>query len=260
MYYIYKIENLVNHKKYIGLTNNINRRRARHFTDLSCGRHDNNFLQKEYDKYGKENFSFEKIFEGDVSVEEISLKEQYYIEQYDSYYEGYNQNKGGNFGPTNGGSHLVRSDILNILATTEFMKRPGTVLGKIFNVSNTTIMRIKNGTNHCETYEEYHKMPIEKRKELFNIFCEANNLQQTLEESHKIEGKRKLNKEQVFMILANAEFKIMPNTHIAKLVGIKSPYTTTCVARRENYKEYAIEYDKLSNEEKQKIVTLLSNK
>lgn len=34
MYYIYKIENLLNHKKYIGLTNNIQRRRARHFTDL----------------------------------------------------------------------------------------------------------------------------------------------------------------------------------------------------------------------------------
>lgn len=34
MYYIYKIENLINEKKYIGLTNNIKRRRARHFTDL----------------------------------------------------------------------------------------------------------------------------------------------------------------------------------------------------------------------------------
>jgi predicted GIY-YIG superfamily endonuclease len=30
-YYIYKIENLVNHKIYIGLTKNIGRRRCRHF-------------------------------------------------------------------------------------------------------------------------------------------------------------------------------------------------------------------------------------
>ena len=35
MYFIYKIENLKNHKKYIGLTNNVARRRARHFTDLT---------------------------------------------------------------------------------------------------------------------------------------------------------------------------------------------------------------------------------
>jgi hypothetical protein len=44
MYYIYKIENLINHKIYIGLTNNIIRRRNRHFTDLRCNRHDNSFL------------------------------------------------------------------------------------------------------------------------------------------------------------------------------------------------------------------------
>ena len=43
-YYIYKIENLVNHKKYIGLTNNIQRRRCRHFGDLRRGVHDNHFL------------------------------------------------------------------------------------------------------------------------------------------------------------------------------------------------------------------------
>ena len=43
---------LINQKKYIGLTNNIQRRRARHFTDLKNGRHDNHFLQKEYNIYG----------------------------------------------------------------------------------------------------------------------------------------------------------------------------------------------------------------
>lgn len=85
MYYIYKIENLVNHKKYIGLTNNLSRRKARHFTDLYCGRHDNSFLQKEFKQYGKENFSFEKIFEGDVDYKTISEKEKEYIKYYDSY-------------------------------------------------------------------------------------------------------------------------------------------------------------------------------
>lgn len=45
MYYIYKIENLINHKKYIGLTNNIKRRRNRHFSDLEGNRHCNSFLK-----------------------------------------------------------------------------------------------------------------------------------------------------------------------------------------------------------------------
>ena len=90
MYYIYKIENLINHKTYIGLTNNIVRRRNRHFTDLRCNRHDNSFLQKEVNIFGLDNFSFEKIFEGDITVDEIEEKEKYYIKYYDSYYNGYN--------------------------------------------------------------------------------------------------------------------------------------------------------------------------
>jgi len=125
MYYIYKIENLKNNKKYIGLTNNIIRRKTRHFTDLRRNRHDNSFLQKEFNIYGEKNFSFNIEFEGDVSYEEISQKEKEYIALYDSYKNGYNQNEGGNFGPSNGGSHLTESDILNILATLEFMTKPG---------------------------------------------------------------------------------------------------------------------------------------
>ena len=125
MYYIYKIENVKNNKKYIGLTNNIARRRARHFTDLKCNRHENSFLQKEFNLYGKEAFSFEIVFAEDVSEKVISDKEKEYIAYYDSYRNGYNQNEGGNFGPSNGGSHLTQSDIFNILSAIEFMVRPG---------------------------------------------------------------------------------------------------------------------------------------
>ena len=139
MYYIYKIQNLINHKKYIGLTNNIQRRRSRHFTDLKCNKHDNSFLQKEYNIYGAENFIFNIEFQGDISAEQIGEKEKYYIKFYDSYKNGYNQNEGGNFGPSNGGSHLIQSDIFNICAALEFCSRPGGVLSKMFNVSLTTI-------------------------------------------------------------------------------------------------------------------------
>lgn len=111
MYFIYKIENLINHKIYIGLTNNIERRRERHFSDLRNNRHDNSFLQKEFLKYGEQNFSFAIEFSGDITTEEIGEKEKYYVQKYDSYRNGYNQNKGGNFGPSNGGTHLTQQDI-----------------------------------------------------------------------------------------------------------------------------------------------------
>ena len=90
MYYIYKIENKINHKKYIGLTNNVMRRKMRHFSDLKRNCHDNSFLQKEYNIYGEENFSFEIIYMDDISAQEIGDKEKYYISFYDSYQNGYN--------------------------------------------------------------------------------------------------------------------------------------------------------------------------
>ncbi|MEG0153592.1 MAG: GIY-YIG nuclease family protein, partial [Cellulosilyticaceae bacterium] len=121
MYYIYKIENLINEKKYIGLTNNIKRRRARHFTDLKGKRHDNKFLQKEYNVYGAESFSFTVEYEKDMDILETGEKEREYIKKYDSYRNGYNQNEGGNFGPSNGGSQLTQSDVFNILSAIEFM-------------------------------------------------------------------------------------------------------------------------------------------
>ena len=200
MYYIYKIENLLNHKKYIGLTNNIARRRARHFTDLRCGRHDNSFLQKEFLRDGENNFSFEIIFEGNVTSQEISEKEKYYIKLYDSYYNGYNQNEGGNFGPANGGSHLTKSDIFNILSALQFMSRPGQILADMYDVSRTTISRIKKGENHSQIKEEYDALSEDMKKSIYKIFCDSTNFYENKVNTTIIQSKRKLSKEQVFQI------------------------------------------------------------
>lgn len=259
MYYIYKIENLINHKKYIGLTNNINRRRARHFTDLRCNRHDNSFLQKEFNIFGESNFSFGIEYEGDITSEEIGEKEKEYIKKYDSYYNGYNQNEGGNFGPSNGGSHLTKSDIFNICAALEFCSRPGGVLSEMFGVTKTTISRIKHKENHCQVIEEYDNMPEEKRKDIYRIFCESSNFYTKKVNQTIITSKRQLTKEQVFMILYNFENKILTQKDMARKVNIKSTYTLDCIKKGITYKDYTLEYNKLSNEEKQKIVSLFSN-
>lgn len=260
MYYIYKIENLQNHKIYIGLTNNIARRRSRHFTDLRCNRHDNSFLQKEFNIYGEENFSFSIEFEGDVTDKEIGEKEREFIAKYDSYRNGYNQNEGGNFGPSNGGSHLTQSDIYNICAALEFCSRPGGVLSKMFDVSLTTISRIKKEVNHNQYINEYKNMPLEERKAIYKIFCESSNFYEIKVNQTIIKSKRKLTKEQVFMVLYNFENKIVTQKEMARRVGVASTYTLDCIKEGISYKDYSLEYSKLNNEEKQKIVSLFSNK
>jgi hypothetical protein len=46
---------------------------------------------------------------------------------------------------------------------------------------------------------------------------------------------------------------------MAKRVNIKSTYTLICIRDGLTYKDYALEYNKLTKKEKQKIVSLLSN-
>ena len=260
MYYIYKIENLLNHKKYIGLTNNIARRRARHFTDLRCGRHDNSFLQKEFLRDGENNFSFEIIFEGNVTSQEISEKEKYYIKLYDSYYNGYNQNEGGNFGPANGGSHLTKSDIFNILSALQFMSRPGQILADMYDVSRTTISRIKKGENHSQIKEEYDSLSEDMKKSIYKIFCDSTNFYENKVNTTIIQSKRKLSKEQVFQIFLNEELGRPQTLHaLMNKFSLDSSNTIYTILKGQSYKDYALEYSKLTKEQKDKIAQLLGN-
>lgn len=43
------------------------------------------------------------------------------------------------------------------------------------------------------------------------------------------------------------------------MLGIKSPYALTCIKEGRSYKDYSDKYNRLSNTEKQKIVSLFSN-
>jgi len=55
---IYMIENLINHKVYIGQSQDIERRQKDHMRHLKHGNHDNPHLQNAWNKYGADNFRF----------------------------------------------------------------------------------------------------------------------------------------------------------------------------------------------------------
>ena len=56
---VYKITNLLNSKIYVGSSVNIYNRMHLHFSKLRKGKHHNLHLQNAFNKYGRENFSFE---------------------------------------------------------------------------------------------------------------------------------------------------------------------------------------------------------
>lgn len=92
---IYCIENLVNHKKYIGQSNDIEHRWKTHKYALNSGCHDNDYLQKSWNKYGCENFRFYIIELCDIEM--LDEREVYYIDFYDTLNRdnGYNLTSGG---------------------------------------------------------------------------------------------------------------------------------------------------------------------
>ena len=85
---IYKIENKVNSKVYIGSSNNIKRRWQKHKALLRHNKHQNSHLQAAWNKYGEDNFAF-SIVEL-CPIDNLISREQYFI---DSMNPEYNQSK-----------------------------------------------------------------------------------------------------------------------------------------------------------------------
>lgn len=115
MQYIYKIENIQNHKIYIGLTNNWERRKRQHFASYR----NDSYIDSEILK-NPSLFTFEVIDQADTR-EEIEIKEIYWIKYYDSFKNGYNRTPGGFVGSCwntendkNPRAQLTCEDVANI--------------------------------------------------------------------------------------------------------------------------------------------------
>ena len=69
---IYKIENLLSHKIYIGQSINIEKRWKEH-----CQPSSNSLIAKDIQKYGKDNFSF--IILEECLIDKLNEREDFYI-------------------------------------------------------------------------------------------------------------------------------------------------------------------------------------
>lgn len=116
--YVYLITNLINNKKYVGITNDYKKRWSAH----KRAQDPNMMIAQAIKKYGAENFKFE-LLESNVAIEEIDDKEKFYIQQLETHIstgKGYNVSKGGRYishedqdtrGHYNSNAHLTKEEV-----------------------------------------------------------------------------------------------------------------------------------------------------
>lgn len=87
MYYVYKFENKINGKVYIGRTDNFDRRLVEHRASVKSGK--GYALHSAIRKYGWENFEYNVIDQAET-LQEIIAKEYEHIVKHNSVRTGYN--------------------------------------------------------------------------------------------------------------------------------------------------------------------------
>jgi group I intron endonuclease len=92
---IYCIKNTIDNRQYIGLSRDIRRRWNEHRSELRSNQHDNIYLQRAWNKYGEESFSFDIVELCDPFI--ICDRERHYIAEYHTlaHENGYNLTSGG---------------------------------------------------------------------------------------------------------------------------------------------------------------------
>ena len=139
MGYIYKITNKVNNKAYIGQTiKTVEKRFQQHKNNSNKPYFSQIVLYKAFNKYGIQNFKCETIEE--IPNEQLDEREKYWIEYYDTYFNGYNSTLGGRL------VELYQWDIDDIIEKY-FELKSARKVAKYFGCDHNTIDRILNINN-----------------------------------------------------------------------------------------------------------------
>lgn len=164
MGYIYKITNTLNDKVYIGQTiKTVQKRFTQHKNNSNKEYFSQIVLYKAFNKYGIENFICEEIEE--VPNDKLDEREKYWIEYYDSYFNGYNSTLGGR------ATQLYNWDTDDIIEKYMILKSARAVAKEI-GCDHSTIDRIlnENGVKRFTPSQQQSRPLYFKKKDEIHHF------------------------------------------------------------------------------------------
>ena len=184
MGHIYKIENKINGKVYIGQTvKSIQKRFTQHKNNSNKPYFSQIILYKAFNKYGIENFECTEIEE--VPNELLDEREKYWIEYYNSYFDGYNSTLGGR------ATQLYNWDIDDIIEKYLETKSARQV-AKIIGCDHSTIDNILNinGVKRFTPAQQISKKTILKNDKEEYVFETTTDAAQWLIDTGRSRSKK----------------------------------------------------------------------
>ena len=166
--FIYRILCIPTGKSYIGQTIDINRRKHEYFSALRRNKLENPKLQKAWNKYGEENFSFEFWAFDNITPEQLDNLECEYIEKYNSLEKGFNLVSGGGFLPNR--QKIKDEDIITALCYLEkFGDGYGKTIEEFFNWSKGTFSSLKTKNSYLAAKEKFAVLTKEEKENRIEI-------------------------------------------------------------------------------------------
>ena len=146
---IYCIENIINNKKYVGQSININLRWKRHISALNNNNHYNSHLQQSWNKHGSESFEFNIVEICDKSL--LNEREIYWIKKFNSFENGYNETLGGDNFPKDTSKEVYMYGL-----DGEFVRKFDSLSDALMHVNGNSITNIVKCCNgDLETAYKY---------------------------------------------------------------------------------------------------------
>lgn len=174
MPYIYKIENKINGKIYIGKTlKTIEERWREHCKDFQRERCEKRPLYSAMNKYGIENFIIEEVEQCEESI--LSEREKYWIEYYGSFKYGYNATIGGDGKP-----YIDRNLVIKTYQEIGVMQR----VADLLNISVDSVKNILKENNiKIHSYKEINKKLYGKAVMMLSLTGEPQKVFDSLSEA-----------------------------------------------------------------------------